>query len=511
MSDQPTGARLGAKIAELFGEASLRARAVAAPAEAAARAQGATAQMEAWETELAGGLTDIFGWLLEVPDKPPALEAFLDRVTKPGHQTDFFYTLIGAVSFGLMAVFQAGEPWVVELVQRMWRANPEKAHSAETAASMARRRIIDRDTATHEARSNGVSPERFAQLYDLARTVPPVGETLTALNRGLLDHDQAKDALRTLGMADTDIDWLLELRLAYPGAADLVRFAIREVFSPEIAGRYGAYEDLPQDFLDNAERSGLGREFATWYWAAHWDLPSYTQGAEMLHRGVIDQPTFSQLLRALDVQPYWRDKLEAISYHPFTRIDIRRMYRMGFIDREEVYRAHRDIGYDHDKATKLTEFTVGEKLETERDLTKAEVIALFERHALTEAKARDFIRDLGYTDDEVSLILTLSRVRRDRAKMERSATVVRSRFVAYRIDEPEASAAMDRLGFSAEERNELIRLWRNERELNEPDLTRTDLVRFAKKGILDFDTFVAEMKAKGYNDTQIEWIIQDAS
>ncbi|GAH93918.1 unnamed protein product, partial [marine sediment metagenome] len=44
----------------------------------------------------------------------------------------------------------------------------------------------------------------------------------------------------------------------------------------------------------------------------HWSLPSPSQGFEMLHRGVIDEAELNMLLRALDIMPFWREKLTKV-------------------------------------------------------------------------------------------------------------------------------------------------------------------------------------------------------
>ena len=42
-------------------------------------------------------------------------------------------------------------------------------------------------------------------------------------------------------------------------------------------------------------------------------LPSYEQGAEMLHRGELTDAQFSGSPKALDYAPTWRSKLETIA------------------------------------------------------------------------------------------------------------------------------------------------------------------------------------------------------
>ncbi|GAI69295.1 unnamed protein product, partial [marine sediment metagenome] len=92
---------------------------------------------------------------------------------------------------------------------------------------------------------------------------------------------------------------------------------------------------------------------------------SILQGFEMLHRDVITPEQLNSLFMATDIMPWWREKLQAISYSPLTRVDVRRVFKMGIIDREQVYRTYLDLGYNEEKAEWLTSFT--EMQNTEQD------------------------------------------------------------------------------------------------------------------------------------------------
>ena len=83
-------------------------------------------------------------------------------------------------------------------------------------------------------------------------------------------------------------------------------------------------------------------------------LPSIGQGFEMLHRRVIEDADLDLLLRALDVMPFWREKLKDISYNPLTRVDVRRMHRIGVLEEEGVFNAYLDVGYNEENAQLMT-------------------------------------------------------------------------------------------------------------------------------------------------------------
>jgi len=103
----------------------------------------------------------------------------------------------------------------------------------------------------------------------------------------------------------------------------------------------------------------LGFNFyhASNYWAEHWKLPALGQLNEMLHRKVINPQQYEDYLRYNDyIKESW-PWLTAISYRPYTRVDTRRMWDLGLLSDAEVHTNYMDLGYDEEHATRMTIWT----------------------------------------------------------------------------------------------------------------------------------------------------------
>jgi len=271
----------------------------------------------------------------------------------------------------------------------------------------------------------GLSPalapinELFAQ--DMATVV---GSTL--LTRGDLQEARwreldvdIEDQLARQGYDGRNRRAIAEIDRRIPGPADLVAMAVREAFSPEIAEKFGQYEDFPVPVEEYLAKQGYRPEdeWARRYWAAHWDLPSPAQGFEMLHRRVIDQEDLKLLLRALDVMPFWREKLVDISYNPLTRVDVRRMYKLGLMTEAQVYDANLDLGYKPEHARWLTEFTKkwatpesdGE-LKEMRDMSASTIRTGYRRGVVSRAEAVDYLGDAGFDPEVAEFLLNIDDV-----------------------------------------------------------------------------------------------------
>jgi hypothetical protein len=266
--------------------------------------------------------------------------------------------------------------------------------------------------------------------------IPPYDVLRDAYLRNELTGEQVDDALGRAGFDFTNRKAMFALFNQIPNASDLVRFGVREVFTPEIAERFGQFEEFPSGFGDAMALLGYGGPRAaaisgglapggkTWaeaYWAAHWDLPSVSQAFEMFHRQVklpdgstFDDAALDRLLRALDMMPYWRDPIKQTTYNLPTRVDLRRLYKIKKYSEKDVYNVYRASGYDETVSEALTEFTKqyyspdeADQFDEYKDVTAAQIRLAYRRHVIPRAEALDLLIDADYLPDTADFLLAI--------------------------------------------------------------------------------------------------------
>ena len=273
---------------------------------------------------------------------------------------------------------------------------------------------IDIKTAIEQLGMSGYQEERIRILLLLTNQLLGVGEISQLFLRGNISEEMNDRKLENLGYNPEDRELLKELYNVLPGVQDLVLMAVREVFSPVIAEKFGLFEDFPPAFAENAAKIGLSDEWARNFWAAHWTLPSIMQGFFMMHRRVISQDELQMLLKAQDVMPFWRDKLVDISYNPLTRVDVRRMHKTGVLNRKQVYDAYLDVGFNPENAELMTEFTVRYNADdTEggssklKELTRSVIQSAYKKGVISKVDAMARLQELGYGIADSQLLLDL--------------------------------------------------------------------------------------------------------
>ncbi|MDP2952630.1 MAG: hypothetical protein Q8O76_04870, partial [Chloroflexota bacterium] len=124
----------------------------------------------------------------------------------------------------------------------------------------------------------GMPDATISAIRNSAHLLPTIPIIADMMYRKLITRDGARVLLKQLGYRDEWVDSILETYTLLPTMANLVLFAVREAFTPEIAERFGQYQDFPEAMMPWAEKIGFPREVARMFWASHWSLPSPSQG-----------------------------------------------------------------------------------------------------------------------------------------------------------------------------------------------------------------------------------------
>ncbi len=395
-----------------------------------------------------------------------------------------------------------------ELIQQqVWTAQPTKLLEVRDLIEAERRGTIDREGALSELRAWGYDAVRGAIWLGLRDNTIPEADALSWRHRGILSDEDARANLKARGWIPRDIDALIDASLLIPPVPDLIAMAVREAFSPEIAERFGQFEDFPEPFARAAAQQGISEEWAQRYWAAHWSLPSIQMGFEMVHRDVISTDDLNLLLRAQDVMPFWRDKLTQIAFSPLTRIDIRRMHKVEVLTEAEVNRAYHDIGYSDLNAERLTAFTLRlnapkatEDVDELAKLTRASVIGFFEDGIIDATRARSLLLDLGVSEQATDLFITAKEGDIERADRKAQIQLIVDQQRAGILQFDEAQDKLSGLGLETREQELAITKLLREKAVKTLLPPRGSLDKMFKAQVISREDYLATLQLRGYSE-----------
>lgn len=374
----------------------------------------------------------------------------------------------------------------------------------------------------------GMGQEAWKKLS--VRNIDPA--TLLRLKyKGLIEDSYFVDVMKQHGYNETTQKNMLDDFLWLPTVGDVIRWSVREAFAEEYVIEYDLDKDYPDKLNKYGEKIGISPEELKYFWRSHWELPSVMQGYEMLHRTrsspmysgqqpsgtsdgkpyytVITSGDLDNLFMAADVLPWWRDKLKAISYHNYTRVDVRRLFKTGILSRDEVKMSYLDQGYEEEKAENLTEFTVRDTLSAERDLTRGHIENLYKEGQITTEVATEDLISLGYDVEESALLIMLIDIKLEDVMDKDLIATWETLFKIHVIDLSTLTANIESLNVTLEKKNRIIAKAQRIEIGFVTQPPKADLMNWFEAGIISEAIFKTKMLGLGYSIQDVGYYMQE--
>lgn len=383
--------------------------------------------------------------------------------------------------------------------------------SPQELASLARVGLVSENAYTENMSKLGVADPLKPVYLEYVRNLPNLGELFNGFWRGVYSDGDFNSQLKRMGYNEKDVKLFVELSKNIPPLQDLIRMLVRDAFNDSASSKYGYDEDYPADIDQYFSKQGYDPSWAKRYWRAHWNLPSPTQVYEMLHRGLIDRATMEELLRISDYPKFWRDKLVGISFNVFTRVDVRRLLQAGLLDEADAEKAYQEMGYDEEKAKLLTKFAVQGVSEKEKDLTRSDVLGMYEDNVIDRGMVEEALVKLGYDNQEAEYLL--DRADFNVAKAQRSDMVnyTHERFLAKLIDKTGVITELTGAGLSQNQIDRYLLQWGRSVETNVTLVSKADATKFYVKDYISETDYRSRLQELGFRSDDIDLFVKLAN
>lgn len=331
--------------------------------------------------------------------------------------------------------------------------------------------------------------------------------------RKVLTDDEMFMRMRELGFTDKRTKELVQGWSVIPGPGDLFHLVAKEAFEPDMIERMGYKDEFPEEQVDWLQKQGISRYWAEKYWYAHWETPSIQMGFEMLHRedpdkpgqSVINDEELDMLFRTVEVPPYWRDKMTKVAYSPYTRVDVRRMHKMGVLTDRELVQSYKDLGYDEQHAQKMCDFTVQYNQGAAKELTKTQIMGGYKDKLLTREDTLILIQDLGYNEAQAEYFLVTEDYNEAKSLQADLIKNIKIRFQHNLCEEFETRNKLNELSLPQARVDLLLDQWKIKKFVDMKKPSKTDLHKFLKAGVINSDTYNIEMRNLGYSFKYTSW------
>jgi len=318
---------------------------------------------------------------------------------------------------------------------------------------------------TGELTKRGMSQADADEVFKLTRRPLDVQDLITAWRRKTISETDFDTRMGYLGYAGTGLKIIKTDSAIIPPIGELVSMAVREAWDDTTAAKWGYDEGYPELSGEWAEKQGMSRDWIKRYWRAHWNLPSPQMAFEMMHRDIIKPEELLDFLKVADYPIGWRERLMKMSYSPYTRVDVRRMYGLGVLKtRAEVKKSYMDLGYDDEKAENMTEFTIryedpdgSNKVDKYKELTQSLLSKAFRDGAIDENVYRAHLSEIKYAADDIEWLVAYNQfqisleLKPDLRNTYRNemATILERAYSKRLISKASLTESLTNLGFNA--------------------------------------------------------------
>ncbi len=462
------------------------------------------------------------------------------------------------VAFALgIAMGPALEPLTREITNKSWstvisESNGSVSHPLDPAAlaDIVAESVEALGWGRDEASKTGISQDDFDALFHATQDAPGFGTLIQLLRRNLISVDDFEHGLRKAkfeGRWDTALEGLRDVLLS---PADLAMM------------RQQGFIDVPRQHSESALQ-GVNNERADLLYEVSGLPPGVETALEMLRRSIIDATEFAQIVREGHTKTKYTDELLALRNRVVGATVYAELYLKNWISKAERDKGGALTGYDGEamdllslargrpatvrqsiigyrRGARVTGIDNNEQAYAKRSVEESairpewadveyqsnlsypsgfQIRGEAQAGNLTEAETKQILHELGWKDswaDHFAAAWTAGTTAKAdthvaKAKSQLWTTLHRS-YLAGDADDATATAKLAEVGVPANQRDDVIALWKHEREVIRQRLTPAQVKKAWAKSVKNpltdepwtRDEALAELLSRG-------WSSQDAN
>lgn len=452
-----------------------------------ARSAWLTEWLEAFESEHAGVIGHVLHEAMQHGDMPQVLRDVLAPMVTPEHQTQVILGLFSIGSIISQFVGAVIAPYVRDAASFSWSHDPTMPLSPAELALGVLKGHIDQTYAESEARKNGLTAEMF--LHVLLNTGEPLGleQLLLLYRRGQIGDAELEHGIRQSRVRDEWIAAAKELRYVPVGAGEVLAGAVQSHLSDE-------------DARKRIAEAGIDPSNYEWLYETHGRPPGPQEMLDLLNRGELTEAQVVQGIRESDIKNKYIPALLALRrYLPPPRTIVAQL-RHGALTDDEATRLFLENGLTPDDAAHYVREAHYTRQQVARELAETQVRQLYTARLITQQEALSHLHTLGYDDESAHFLLALADHERHARFQTAAINRVHSQYEAHRIDATQVGTLLDKIGVPSEARDDLLKLWTDERAANVPRLSVSECQGALRRGLMELPEFMHRMEQYGWSE-----------
>lgn len=341
----------------------------------------------------------------------------------------------------------------------------------------------------------GVSSDDMKTL--IANTGEPPGpeQLMEALRRGFIDDARFQRGIRQSRIRNEWIDVETELRYSPMSVADAIRAVVENYLSDE-QGRA------------IAEQNGLLPE----HWEPmreSWGRPlSQLQMVQLYHRGLVTEDEILQAGRESDIKDKYIGFAVELGRHLVPERSIVSMLQHGVVSHEAAHTMLVQQGFNDTDAERLIALGAAQHRSTAKELSRADIVGMYENSLLNAIQARDHLMKLGYPQADAEAMLKLADVKAKASLLRATQRAIEASYRAHHLTEREAVNQLERAGMDHTQAQGLVDIWTQERGTAARSLTEAQILSLGEHGLISVDETRDRLVGYGLNRSDADLLLQ---
>jgi hypothetical protein len=378
-----------------------------------------------------------------------------------------------------------------------WDTILRMAHShltPELSASAWARNLLTPEQVYQTAAKAGIGRVDADTLMGLAGEPPPLESLITAWRRGIITES---DVDRGIVQGPIRNEWIPAVKALQeqPLPAEVAASAVTQghLSVDQGAAKAALSGYSAQDFAVIVETSGLP--------------PGIEWAAEAFNRGIITDEQYTAMFLESRIKNKYVPFMKAMRTRLISAETVRMMYRNGVYPADAAVQTLLGHGYTEVDARAMLALEDVRRTEGTRELTRAQVLQLFDNDIIDLSIAQGLLTDLGFGSDEIEWMLALTEVSKTSRFVSALMTRVRNGFLAGNVSEDEAAQLMSDAGVGGTAISSAIQLWTLEREALAANLTTSQIQQAIKRNLLTEAEAIDRFKKRGYTDRDAQVLV----
>lgn len=363
----------------------------------------------------------------------------------------------------------------------------------QSAAAWARNLATDQDVYKTSAKA-GIGKPDADVLMGLAGEPPPLEALIQGWRRGILTE---ADVDRGIIQGPIRNEWIPAIKSLQeqPLPPEVAAAAVTQGHMTVEQGQAKAALSgiNPQDFATIVQTSGLP--------------PGLEWAAEAYNRGIITDEQYTVMFLESRIKNQYIPFMKSMRTNLIPADTVRLAYRNNTYPFDAALATLKGHGFSDTDARAMLALEDVRRTEGTRELTRAQIVQLFDNDVIDAGMASGMLTDIGYGPDEVDWMLALTEV----SKVQRFVTALVSRirtgFLAGNISQDEAIALMDEAGVGAIARDSAIQLWTLELEALSANLTTSQIQQAVRRNLLSDGEAADRFRRRGYTERDAQVLV----